>query len=518
MSILSRARVYLAPALALGLGSLAVGQQARWPYFVDYEVSLLPWLVGRGWVLYRDMVDQHTPLLPILLAGLGAGDPGLGLHLVILGLAALTLGLTYRVAAAAAGPGAGVVALSLTAIWAVAFEPTHLWYDGVLAPVYLAVLAILGGPGGPAATRPPLPGWRRAGIGGLLAVGMLLKQPAVLTVPFLLVAIALQTPDRRDRGVGALLAGLAAPLVLAAGLLALAGAAGAAWYWTVVYSLTSDYAQTAGRPLPVADQALLLAFYAPLAAGVLGAMGRGLLAPRLVGGAWPPRIAYLGVVLAASVPAWPRYGRYHFQAAVPLLAIAAVLAATAGWRVVTGREFRVARPGRRVVAGLGVALGAVLLGWYTSTGVGEYLADSALISQLGGPAAPYSGSIAPLRAWVDRHAPPGAPLVTAGLDALLYRVLEREPPRPWAPELPWIRADRDTDAQVWRGITLAAPPVALVESEGWAWAAAPPPGLTSGAARLRAGYHEAARFTLAAYPYTAPFTVVGLLRNDGPAP
>ncbi len=33
------------------------------PYEVDHEMTLLPWLMGKGWRLYGDLVDQHPPLL-----------------------------------------------------------------------------------------------------------------------------------------------------------------------------------------------------------------------------------------------------------------------------------------------------------------------------------------------------------------------------------------------------------------------------------------------------------------------
>src|SRR5213082_2340616 len=52
------------------------------PYEVDYEVALLPMLVRKGWVMYRDIIDQHPPLLPALLGITTSGDTGPALHTV----------------------------------------------------------------------------------------------------------------------------------------------------------------------------------------------------------------------------------------------------------------------------------------------------------------------------------------------------------------------------------------------------------------------------------------------------
>src|SRR6476660_8202728 len=34
----------------------------------DQETALYPWLMNNGWILYRDIRDQHAPLFPSLLA------------------------------------------------------------------------------------------------------------------------------------------------------------------------------------------------------------------------------------------------------------------------------------------------------------------------------------------------------------------------------------------------------------------------------------------------------------------
>jgi len=130
----------------------------------------------------------------------------------------------------------------------------------------------------------------------------------------------------------------------------------------------------------------------------------------------------------------------------------------------------------------------------------------------GPPAPPYSGSISPLRDWVDAHAPPGAPIAMYGLDPLLLRVLEREPTRPFIPLLRWIFFSGGREARTWEGITAAQPSVALVSGTGWA--DSPQAGTATIESRLRHNYHEVARFPVIVLPGASPVQVVCLLRNQ----
>jgi hypothetical protein len=491
-------------------------------YYVDYEMSLLPWLTSRGWVLYRDMVDQHPPLLPWLLALLGAGDPGLPLRLVITGLGVLTLALTYAVATRLAGPLAGLAAVALAAIQANVFEGNHLWYDGVLGPVYLGVLLLLArapaasgtsGPHPPAARVPVV--IRAYGsevvLGLLLGAGLLIKQQAVLAVPF--VALALWHGARAGRRVGAFVSALALPLVVAGLIYAIQGAFAAAWYWVVAYSLTGNYVTTAALPAAPSETPVLAVLYAPALALLLAGIGTispirraAFLIPH---SPFPIPLAGLGLLIAATAPAWPRYGRFHFQAAVPLLAVA-------GGVALVGLIGQIRQPGRsgRLVAGLGLGL----LGVSTLAALASAIQGVALNLRLGPVVAAYTAAdsgLAPLRAWVDAHAPPAAPIIVYHVDNLIYRALDREPLRLWAPQYPWILQADDTDARWWAGVAQARPLVAVVSAGGWD--TSPVAGPATGEGRLRYDYHEAQRFQLRIYPFVAPVGVVGLLRNDGPA-
>jgi hypothetical protein len=467
----------------------------RTQYYVDYEVSVLPWLVGKGWQLYGDVVDQHPPLLLWLLSLVG-GDPGRPLQAVIVGLHLLTLALTYRAASAAAGAWGGLGAAALGALWLHAFEATHLWFDAALAPLYLVVAEMVVRRGVARHGRPVLSDAALALVlGVLMGVAVLIKQHAGLAAVVVGVWLAALGRDGRRKRLGAFGLGLGVPLLLAVGWLWLQGTLGEAWYWVVQYSLESGYALEAALPVPSGGEwAVLGALYACLAA--FGAVVWLRLVP------WRTALVMVGLIAAATLPAWPRYGRFHLGAVVPLLAVAGGVGAVLLWQ-----EARKGTAGTRPVAAVGllaVALSAIAAGAQTW----QVLVDW---RQLGEPRAPFEGSAEPLRAWVDGVSPRGEPVFTYNLDLLLYRVLEREPPKPLVPQLPWIVGARDMEGEMWRGVERAAPRVVLV-SDGW-WDGTPAekradetwPGITQ--------YREGARFSTVIYPGARPVTVVGLLRD-----
>ena len=455
----------------------------RVQYYVDYEVSLLPWLVGRGWRLYTDIVDQHTPLLAWLLA-LTGGDPGWPLQAVIVGLHGVTLALAYRVGALLAGGWAGVAAVGLGALWLHVLEASHLWFDGALAPIYLLSVEL-----GVRVIRSPFAVRLSFLMGLVLGMGVLVKQHAGLAA--IVVGVWLLWLDKEAwvRRLAAFGLGVGLPVLAAGAWLWSQGVLGDAWYWTVWYNLEGGYARGAVLAPSAGEWVTLGALYACVVAFAVASWLR-VVQMRV-------SLLLLSLVIAASIPAWPRYGRFHLAAAVPLVAVAGGVACVGLWRR--------AREGHRLALPLvGTALVGVS-GLAGAAGVWQVWFD---YGQLGTPQAPYAESIAPLRTWVDAQAPAGDPIFVYGLDPLLYRVLEREPPKPFVPQLPWILAARDSEAELWRGVERVDPRVALAAAE-W-WEGAPRSGIWPGMAR----YREGARFSLVSYRGARPIEVVGLLRAE----
>lgn len=510
------------------------------PYEVDHEMVLLPWLMRRGWTLYGDLVDQHPPLLPALVMLAGGGDAGLPLHLLIAGLQVVTLISAFLLASRLAGPeqagsashsgpegskwgsgSAGLWALLFVETWGVGLDGTRLWYDGALAPIYLWALLLLLKPtlrqGGAASTRLWATRlWTRLwtlyglafSVGLLLGIGAAIKQHALVAMPFVGVALWLRSETGRWKTLLAFAVGVTlVPLVCGLVLLA-QGVFADAWYWVVVYNLTGAYVSAAAISPPPDVWPVLAAFSLPFVG--LALLWRGF-ARR-----WPGfAIVFSGMTLAAILPMFPRWGAFHLQAAVPLMSVAGGVAIVTAWRMLRLRRgvFSFARL---------PALALILTGVSAMVGVAQWVGVLRFEALVGPPAAPYESAIAPLRAWVNSHAP-GAPIFIYGLDPLLYRALEHEPPRPWSPQLPWMMkaywstayqsTAGDNEARFWAGVERTRPAVALVSASGWA--ASPNPGLESGEARLRRDYHEVARFTVAIYPVSGPVEVVGLLRDDG---
>ena len=309
-------------ALFIGLSALVYAWYEQ--YAVDAETTLVPWLLRRGWLLYTDVIDQHPPLLPWLLMPFD-GDPGLPLRIFIFALRALTLLLTYVAARRLCGAWAGLVALAGAALWAIGANAAHLWYDGALAPVYLGALLLLMARDKPAApggkgVRAPTEIQRALALGCLLAAGLLLKQHALIALPGIMLAIGFGRSGRRSRLV-AFATGLLVPLVLVALYFTWQGAGAPAAYWVVAYSIAGNYAGAAGLPPPSGETWWLVPAFAPAIAILLVvvASGAGKLAVRharlLAAGP--------GLLLAATLPVWPRYGRFHLEAAIPLLAVGA---------------------------------------------------------------------------------------------------------------------------------------------------------------------------------------------------
>jgi hypothetical protein len=488
------------PAALVLLLDAAVVWNAQ--HYVDYETSLLPWLVGRGWRLYADIVDQHPPLFTGLLSLAGGGDPGLPLRVAIIGLHFLTLGLVYRVAARLAGAGGGLVALVLAAVWLMPFEAMHLWYDGALGLVYLGIaycaLRAVG--------RTPVTGLEGSGggwgflAGLLLGVGVLVKQHAIVALPFVLLSIWPGKQGRPVRRVALFCGGFASPLLAALALFTWHGTLDRAWYWLVEYSLAGGYSYASALPPEPGEWALLAALYLPLA-GFAGAIkGRQVATyPAL----W---LTISGLAVAASATIWPRYGRFHLQGAIPILAVAGGVGAAWLWR-----EWRLGLVGRgRTMA---VVAGLMLVAISGMVGAGEWARTLFTQAQSGPPQAPYAATLGPLRAWVDAHAVAAAPLFLYQLDPLLYRVLEREPPRPFVPQLPWIVSSSTSESDLWAGVERANPPVALAPAEWWDGFGSNPLAVREG--WLHRTYREGGRFTLISYQGAHPVSVVGLLRDDG---
>jgi hypothetical protein len=424
------------------------------------------------------------------------------LHLAILVLAWLGAWLIT-------GPIAALLAVLFTEVWLTSFESTHLWYDIALAPFYLAIVALL-------CAKTPFGSYRSmlvvsTLVGLLVGVATLVKQHAILTLPVVAIVLYLQTSKARSAPLACLTAGFALPILVAVAYFAANGALNDALYWTVAYSFDGDYARLAALSPAPDEWPTLALLYAPALAALLllitdHARSRRTPDTRF---RWQT-ILLLGLLTAATLPAFPRYGRFHLAAAVPLLGVLvgtliSYITTSIGARSGNHSAFRI--PHSALLRLMSALLAVASFAW------GGFLWPGAqqLISSFGAPKPPYASSITPLRAWVDSHAPPGSQIAMYGLDPLLLRVLEREPTRPFVPQVKWIFFTGGREARMWAGIVAAHPQVALVSGTGWA--DSPQPGPDTPESRLRYNYQENARFSVTTFSGATPVQVVCLLRN-----
>lgn len=459
----------------------------------DQETALFPWLMSNGWVLYRDLRDQHGPLFPSLLALLP--DPGsAGTQLVVtIALVGIITGLVAVAAWRTAGPVAGLLAAGLYTLWIIQFEGEHLWYDMGLAPFYLAAYLL-----GWGMVNTPVSDWRPIALGLLMGSAVLLKQQAVLALIGGLVLTL--TPGRSMRSMRskALYVGAAGlPIVISLLPFLGAGALGDYVYWVTAYNMTSSYAQEGASPVPASEWPALLALFAIVPALALSALGF----RERWRSSWRFVLFAGCLLLAATVSIWPRYARFHLAAALPLLA---VLGGAALWNL--ARRF----PGLRTWALVPWA-GATLLMLFALrvTGPpGVRMLDAVWLAQ---PAPlPYSTTAGPLRAYVQAATPADQPVLVYDLDATLYRVVERRPPKPWSPLFPWILEGDSTTEQWIAGIETERPRIALVTPEFVAGRHLPLPDNGRSEAFLRANYVPGPHFMVQKYPGSGQQEIVAL--------
>src|SRR5207237_825046 len=125
----------------------------------------------------------------------------------------------------------------------------------------------------------------------------------------------------------------------------------------------------------------------------------------------------------------------------------------------------------------------------------------------------YSQTVGPLKSWVQSHTAPNMPVFVYDVDPTLYRVLEREPPRPWMPLFPWIMEGDSAQDQWLDGINAARPALAIVSAEFTGGRHLPLPDGGRSEVLLRQQYTPGPRFTIRKYSASPSQEVVVLIRK-----
>jgi hypothetical protein len=329
----------------MGLAGLLFYQ--AWLFYFRLQLSLgprvifEPWALRNGFVLYENLVDIHSPLMPWLLAVLGWLIPN-GLYLakvVLIGLLSLSTLLTFFTARRSSGNWAGLAAAALFVLWAPTFGAGKLWYESFLMPAYLVYLIGFG-----PSDQPRSPRWWFAwGIFGGITV--LIKQHAALVFAVFLLwealtAASLKRPWRyilRDVSFTGLISFV--PVILALTFQwAQAGNVNSLIYWLVEYPLNGVYQELAASPPNESQLKFLLEIILLLVPAVIWL---GVLIRRK-DAAWRQVGLWLCIILAGGFTAYPRFSAYHLQPIMPVIAIFSVWITTIALRARVGKFTRIA--------------------------------------------------------------------------------------------------------------------------------------------------------------------------------
>ena len=113
------------------------GRFNDWPEMLSY-----PYFVNRGYAFYSELIDQHTPLLPYVLALVFRVAP---YEPIVLRLSALACHMTtafmlFFWLKKRAGPATAAISVFIFAAMSIAFSPSGLWYEDFAMPVLLGAV------------------------------------------------------------------------------------------------------------------------------------------------------------------------------------------------------------------------------------------------------------------------------------------------------------------------------------------------------------------------------------------
>jgi hypothetical protein len=392
------------------------------------RVILQPWLMQQGFVLYEDIADLHSPLMPLTLAAFRYVVPdGLQLaKLVLVALISLSTLLTFMAVRRTACWLGGLWAAWLFVVWSPTFDFGKLWHETFLTPLYALLLLCYD----PCASRRSVGSSLFLGLIG--GIALLTKQHSAVVILALLVwtAMANQHFNRpvlgnlRDLALVSL--GVILPvLAFTVYQYVRAGTLAGFLYWTIGYTLTSDYGALAVQS-PTLNQihvlvgCFLLLFPALFYLVELKRKGDH---------TW----LYFGwglvLFAASSLTVYPRFELFHLQAVLPAVVWLSSLTLAQAWRS--------SGAGRPFVAGTALALSVFWLVWVgpaylplVGTEQPRRILEYSDLQPLASDLEQYIGPADSMYLFPDEE-------VTANL----YYLMRHLPPRFWVFSYPWNMSD-----------------------------------------------------------------------------
>ena len=421
------------PVLALvGLAGL-ISFQAYAFYFhiplsVGPRVVLEPWLMRQGYLLYDEVVDIHTPLMPLVLALLEpiAGEELRAAKWIIVALLTVTVLLSFYWGQRKMGWWSGLWAAAFIVIWAPAFFFGKLWHEIFLTPIYLLFLFFFQ----PSSERHSL---RWSVLLGLLGgISVMIKQHAAVFFAAYL-AWELGWGIARRRPLARVLRELTTAGVVS--LLPLAGYMAYQWtqagsvydffYWIVGYHTQGVYKELAEQALTLPQAAALISCALLLPAAVTFILHL----RKKDSQEWHHPALWLVLMIAASFTAYPRFEFFHLQPALPFLALLSTFA--------LAQAARFEGPAKAFTASMAVA---VSLFWLVAQG-NSYV--EAFNPQQVRVIYEYS-NLPPLAAEIQKETGNSRSFYIYGDDEAvsnLYYFLNAAPPRFWVFHYSWYTLD-----------------------------------------------------------------------------
>lgn len=277
--------------------------------FVDWpEMLVYPWFLSKGLLYYRDVVLAYVPGSYYLLHALYSilGYSPVSERIIAYCFILLTDWLVYAVSRSVTKSGIwAIISLLFFVIWQPVFSGNTIWYETMLAPLYLVTyLLILGYLKEP---RMPKALW----IGGLLGVATLIKQTAAWPLAAVCLFVWLSAKNKRVSFLHAVGIGVVAIVMqlLSWGYFALQGAGSEYGYWVFGFiAVLSGQSSMYALAPPRSDLTLILPALIPFAVLFFLPLKK-------------ERILLIVFTFAVLLAGLPRWGLHRLQ---PMLAFIAV--------------------------------------------------------------------------------------------------------------------------------------------------------------------------------------------------
>jgi hypothetical protein len=389
------------------------------------RVILEPWLIQNGFVLYENIADLHAPLMPLFIALIKPLVPD-GLLLAKLLLVLLISVITLLIFLAVRRLGGWLV--GLWAAWffvmlSPVFNFGKLWYETFLAPLYILLLLFYDASDSRRSFKSLI------ALGLVAGIALLVKQHSGVVVVALLAWTTVsnhylgRSKSENFRELALLGSGVMLPVAAFTVYQVIrAGSLKGFLYWTIGYSLTSDYGFLAAQ-WPTGNQVLTVV------SGLL-----------FLGGAFFFMVElkrrgdidwlYFGwgfvLFVASGLTVYPRFEYFHLQSAIPAAVWLSALALF--------HAFRSRGAGRPFMKGTVLALSLL---WLIRGGAAYRTVFRT--NQVPRQVMEYS-RLEPLANQLKRHIGPSASMYVFPdneATANLYYLMRCLPPRFWVFTYPW---------------------------------------------------------------------------------